>query len=369
MNERIRATAMLAIAALAMSCSDGELVGGGGDVSVASEAVVGPRCSSTVTHQCWGGISQGQAMAFDDFGGFKWFIRALTPTDVWPIGQFWTAGYADTFLRPAGGLPSPGKSVAAHTAFGIGTVFALSQDNVVRYSTGKPAASQLQPDGTNFAHWNVFIQPLDKDGVSLCLSKIVSLGLPTQFGQGRLLTALSCSGALYVQDQVGAERRWMPASQHPGFVGLPSLVWSDISHDRGGASLLSSSSRDVYRAAVGFITSGAGAVSWSPVTKLPQIFRNGTRLIPNKVGGRWVITTAGDGTCTVNVGCSGDDDRFYRFDATAGTWVRHTAGMGWRPTGQADIMPNLSPYDRAIVDNPTGFTELHAFSWMMPFVE
>src|SRR6185369_7893029 len=154
---------------------------------------------------------------------------------------------------------------AVQTAFGTVTVFALTIDNVVRYSTGT-AASQTSPDGTHFAHWNVYMQPLDTQGASVCLNKIVSVNLPTSFGQGRLLVGLTCTGTLLVQGSVGSERRWMPASQHPGFVGLPSLVWRDISHDKnGGATILSESSREVYRAAVGSINSGSGSVSWSPV--------------------------------------------------------------------------------------------------------
>src|SRR6185369_11779597 len=213
---------------------------------------------------------------------------------------------------------------AVQTAFGTVTVFALTIDNVVRYSTGT-AASQTSPDGTHFAHWNVYMQPLDTQGASVCLNKIVAVNLPTSFGQGRLLVGLTCTGTLLVQGSVGSERRWMPASQHPGFVGLPSLVWRDISHDKnGGATILSESSREVYRAAVGSINSGSGSVSWSPVFKLPQVVRNGFRKIPTQVGGRFVITNAGQDAagneiCVLGAGCNGDPDRFYRYDLTTNT--------------------------------------------------
>jgi hypothetical protein len=223
------------------------------------------------------------------------------------VGQFWSAGYLDKWLRPAGGLPVNGKSVAVQTAFGTVTVFALTTDNVVRYSTGSAAASPPSADGTNFAHWNVYMQPLDTQGASVWLNKIVSVNLPTSFQQGRLLVGLTCAGALLVQDWVGSERRWMPAAQHPGFVNLPSLRWRDISRDRnGGATILSEIFRDVYRAGVGSINSSSGSVTWNPVLKLPRISRNGSRIFPTQVGGRFVITnvgqtSAGNEHCTLNV--------------------------------------------------------------------
>lgn len=370
----MKATA-LAAAVWATGCSAADADPSGSDEAVVetTAALQGPICNGTTrVTQCWGGVSQGQSLAFDAYSNIKWFIRVLTPTDVWPIGQFWSAGYADTFLRPTGGLPMNGKSVAVQTAFGTVTVFALTVDNVVRYSTGT-AASQTSPDGTNFAHWNVYMQPLDTQGASVCLKKIVSVTQPTSFGQGRLLVGLTCGGGLVVQGAVGTEKRWMPASQHPGFVNLPSLVWRDISHDKnGGATILSESSRDVYRAGVGWITSGSGTVSWSPVTKLPQIFRNGTRIVPTQVGGRFVITnagqtSAGNEVCTLGVGCNGDDDRFYRYDQTTNTWLRHTGGTWNVPTAQADL--TTGPYYTAIVDTGTGFMVRHAFSWMIPWTD
>jgi len=374
MKRRVSLMAALAVAAFAAGCGDEDGgATGGGEISQTESALLGNKCGGIVTNNCWGPVSQGQSLAFDYYPGFAWFIRILNQVEVWPIGQSWTAGYLDANGNGAGGLPRKAKSVAVQTSSGLGTVFALTDDNVVRYSTGTPASSQAGADGTNFAHWNVYIQPLDKSGTSLCLSKIVSLSLPTNFGQGRLLTALSCGGGLYVQDAVNGVRRWMPATQHPAFIGLPSVAWMDISHHRdGGAALLSKNGRNVYRTALGS-TSANGSVTWRSAQVLPQITKGGVRLLPSAVGGRYVITEAGaPWSCTVNVGCDGDDDRFYRYDPSTAAWVRHTGGMPWVPGGQAELpVPNVdAPYDyNNIVDTGKGFMVRHRFSWMMPYTE
>jgi len=109
-------------------------------------------------------------------------------------------------------------------------------------------------------------------------------------------------------------------------------------------------------------------VAWNPVSKLPQIFNNnGTRMVPTQVGGRYVITNAGNGTCTPGVGCSGDDDRFYRYDPAINRWIRHTGGTWSVP--QADDGLSGNQYYTAIVDTGTGFMVRHAFSWMIPWTE
>jgi hypothetical protein len=160
----------------------------------------------------------------------------------------------------------------------------------------------------------------------------------------------------------------MPAQQHPGFSSLPSLVWGDISHisrnNGGGASLMSLTARDVYVGGKGHIISGDGTVHWDPVITLPRIVLGGVRLAPRSVGGFYVITNAGNDTCTLNVGCDGDIDRFYHYNSSTSAWERPADGTPWIPVNTTDIItPHEFPYIE-IFDTGTGFAVHHIFSWM-----
>jgi hypothetical protein len=87
MNWWMKATA-LAAALWATGCSGEDLGAAGEAVGETSAAIQGPICNGTTrVRQCWGPVSQGQSLAFDAYSGMKWFIRTLTPTDVWPLAN------------------------------------------------------------------------------------------------------------------------------------------------------------------------------------------------------------------------------------------------------------------------------------------
>lgn len=229
------------------------------------------------------------------------------------------------------------------------------------------------------------MQPLDNLGNTLCLSKIIAVALPSPppavVRESRFtLMALSCSGSVHVVDTIrSGESRWFPVQHHPGFAGLPSATWVDISHIYSGAgvgaTLMTLDSRDVYVGGTGTAPSNA-PVRWNPVVKLPRIIlADGKRLWPRGVGGYSVLTNAGNDRCELNVGCSGDIDRFYHYDLATGQWSRATDGPPWIPLNYTDILrdPNTQlptfeyPYDQ-IFDGGSRFSSFafsvhHIFSW------
>jgi len=361
----MKIAAGLTLAALTFGCGAAES-SGEAEVGETQAAVLGPSCNgSSVTTNCWTGTGSHQVRAFDEYKGFRWYVRATNPamyTSVYTwddtSGGSWPAGYLDN----NGDLPSPVISVAVNLTSAIGTVYALSEDGVVHSAFGRSATEHLtSPNGSDFGHWAVSIQPFDKSGTRLSLRQIVSLHLPTNFGQGVMLLALDFAGRVYVQDAIASgERRWMPAAQHPGFSGLPtSVTWTEISRVVGGGAYLLANSGVIYQAATGTITSSDGTVTWNPVVALPRIVVSGpfglpVILSPAHVGGRYVITNVGSGsTCTVGVGCSDDRYRFVRFDPATSHWQVVGGGVPFVPTSTSDLME--APFNKQIWDTGSGF--------------
>jgi hypothetical protein len=359
----IKATTGLAMALLAFGCGAAES-SDEGQPGETRAALLGQFCNGTVTTKCWTDTGSHQAAALDDYNGFRWYVKATNAANLTSVVNWygqngeWPAGYLDN----SGVLPSPVTSVAVNISTGVGYVYALSEDGVVHRSSGSPGAALLRsPNGVDFGHWSVFIQPLDKSGSALSLKQIVSLRLPTNSQQGILLLALDFAGRIYVQDALASgEKRWMPAAQHPGFSGLPtSVFWVEISRSAGGGAYLLSSPNGgsaIYRAATGFITQG-GSVSWDPVVKLPPVViatpGHRTPALPTHVGGRYVITDYRDRQCSIGVGCPGDNFRFVRFDTASNSWQLMAVGVSYIPSTTKDL--KNAPFNVQIWDTGTGF--------------
>lgn len=91
------------------------------------------------------------------------------------------------------------------------------------------------------------------------------------------------------------------------------------------------------------------------------------------MGGPWVITNAGNGTCPANAqSCPGDDKRVYKYDWYTDSW-KIPAGLVM-PYPQIDPGdPEVVPY-KGIVDgtnfrgNPSNFFMWHMFSQALEWV-
>ena len=305
---------------------------------------------------------------------FRWYMKSTSDTRTQsmdyqanPIDNLsWVAGYEDN----GGTLPSPGRSIAVNVSSGNGFIYVLGEDNVVHQSFGN--RNVTAPNGTDFAHWSVYLQPIDTSGATLSLTKIVSLRLPSNYGQGIMLLALDTSGRIFVETVVGSTRRWMPAAQFPGFAagtpgttsgnGLPTGVsWSDISRGATGGAYLLTTAGDIYRGATGGTLSNGNA-SWSQVQKLPSIMFGSTRIFPAKVGGPYALAKVGNGTCTPSTGYDQDDIRFWAYSSTDNTWHLHNQGVdanhcsATSTVGYYDIWDSGSGFDVETVDT-------HINSW------
>ncbi len=294
-------------------------------------------CANSSVHGCWesgGNVQSTAAFAFIGDAPNKVFDRILDTTMV-VIGDN-QATYPVGFTDATRASP---KSIATFEYPGnnTGTIFMLGTDNVLRGSAGN--RNQLvQFGGTNFGHVSVYAQPHAATGETLLLKQIAAVQVANLYAVDIRLFALTTDDKFYMY----SSSTWIRAADSFWLANLPVLQagehWSSIraqSGPGGGATILSSLG-NMYRIASGTIQD-SGDVTLNVPLKAKPLVVGGRTLKVLQLGGRYAITDAGDGTCTVN-GCSGDTDRIYSYDFGSQTWS-HAAGstLPYRPAALSDL--------------------------------
>jgi hypothetical protein len=267
-------------------------------------------------------------------------------------GQMRFAGYSVANNIVPGGVRSIALGVPS-IYDGSTNLYVLGTDSVVRYASGKPAVSL---DAWYTGHFKTFYTHLPAkltSGEAVCIKKIALVRTPSRYASAQRLLGLSCSGGkLYVASGTSG---WLnhPEAGAPWSSLAPGAVISDISHGLLGAYLLSNDR-------VLLIGSGSvdadGTVHYT--SKILPVLPDGLK--PTAVGGPWVITNSGGGSCAANASsCPGDAKRIYRYDSGTNTWTI-PAGLVM-PNPDIDIGDPLIVPFTAIVDGYTFRTNANNF--------
>ncbi|MFZ5893142.1 MAG: hypothetical protein ACOY0T_18935 [Myxococcota bacterium] len=353
-------------------------------------------CATSTSRLCWEnhtniqaaatfspvGTSSPPAIAFTDAKGRPDRVLIDDP-----------AGAHVGFLDFPNGLPIATRWITSYSATGgVDIVLMLGSDSVLRSSSGA-AWKRVADGGTNFGRVRVVAEPIATTGEPLVIDQVVATYLPNIFASSPTVVALA-SKKLYELSGT----RWRPAAHSPALQAFAStLKFVSISRHTGpggGATFLTDTG-DVWRAMTG-VMDQSGKVTYALPLKANPLVVNGVLLRPRALGGRYIVTNAGNGTCAVG-GCSGDDDRIYSYDFSTGLWSRFNGGalpyyplsisdlgtctttsggsmgcdpLGVKPAacGQNTCFALYPYYGSRIIDVPGGGVALrHRFSWIFRY--
>jgi hypothetical protein len=199
------------------------------------------------------------------------------------------------------------------------------------------SSGAIPPPSPNGVDWATITSKTPKlaDNTTLCLFEIEVVRVPAPALSGSTI-GLGCDLKLYYKKG----DIWESLNLHPGYQSLPTNVtYKHVS--RMGAEMgatFVTSQNDIWMAGKGSYDARTNSTTWQQAVKLPAIRKDSrTTLKPHRVGGRYVITEAGNGTCTAGGACDGDDDRIYWYDEAAGAWKRFTGGLPWYPQSVVDL--------------------------------
>jgi hypothetical protein len=249
---------------------------------------------------------------------------------------------------------------------GRASVYVLGNDNVVRYASGNPVATTATWYTGHFKTYYNYIPAKMTNGAAACIKKIAVIRTPSYYSPSTAILGLSCAGKIYV---AAGSAGWNTAAN----AGVPwnavpaAETFTDISHGTVGAYLLADWGRPYLL--------GGGTLDAlnNPIYENRWILGLPGNLKATAVGGPYVITNAGGGSCLPNANsCPGDDKRVYKYDIYTNSWKIPT-GLYMRDP-QIDIGdPEVVPY-KGIVDGtyfrnkPENFFVWHMFSQIQEWV-
>lgn len=363
---RVAGIAALVFGASAFGCSahDVETPSGTEEpVGETQQPFLGRTCTSNTGVNCWMVGYSGpnfRTMAF----GYRLGCGVQSSgngSGGYTYRKVWCGGSDGAFPNPAAWgetnseAPNDIKSIAIMDPFPFDTsVYILGNDNVVRRTTGDVTISWF--GGTNFKNYFVHTAAATNTGGSICLQKIDVVTLPSIGGPNKVLVGLTCGGKLVYSGFQGSSRVWFPSTNALPWSNLSSsLSFTDMGHssnDTHRLYLLDTTKR-VWRVGAGTANPMSGIITWSAAQKLPlAVSPLGLTVNPIAVGGRFIITDAGNGQCSqIGQPCWGDEDRFYWFANSRGEYVRQETGTASLPGSPADVKQG-QPY-RGITDAGT----------------
>jgi len=336
-------------------------------VGVASQAVNVSYCANASSTGCWEDKGPpDQAVDFSFFNikeGGKVFAEIKTNPQgqyVWNKALFRTAGAPLGYASHPSGLPANIRSITTFSNGSYGTAMMLAEDGKIYSASG----AIPPPTALNGVDWATVTSTTPKNAANqtLCLREIEYVRIPAPSALAANALALGCDGKLYHSD--GGV--WKGINTHPAYQTLPTDVTYTHFSRMGselGATFVTSANR-VWLAGRGSFNIMTSTTTWEAPIQLPLIKNSsGATLSPLKVGGRFAVTTAGNGTCVAGSTCNGDSDRVYWYDFSAGTWKRFIYTLPWYPQQQADI--GYYPYYDAVSQvGGADFALHHAFSWI-----
>lgn len=291
-------------------------------------------CPTNTSKGCWERRGNGQQFDFTYLDGVKFFQRAISPSLVYTTHSDNDMYFPIGWKTNVAGFPSGVKSITAHKpAAPTGRVYVLAGNNVTYYSTGNVPPNYQNQD---FSTYSMAVEAKKTDGSNLCLNEIEFVQTPAPVPTG-ILVALGCDNRLYYKSGT----KWTTLQSHSGYASLPTNVtYTHISRTGLGATFVTSTN-DIWLAGHGTFSYNDG-ITYSAPKKLPALKdTDGNSMVAKWVGGRYVITNKGNGTCPGNGGiCDGDAHRVYYYDIPSNSWKRFTAGVPWTPdfieTGYCD---------------------------------
>jgi hypothetical protein len=376
---RISSLVPLALAGLSIACGDASSE----PVAQTEEALTPITCSSTVTSRCWEPRANIQAGAYAYFP-YEYkrvvFADAKAPKNIFmntlggpPVG----------YKSHPQGLPSNTRWLTILTPYGDdATIWILGEDSKVRVSNGVVGKNIGVDD--NFSTVTTLADPISTTGATLCLREIEAVRIPGLHVLGLTVVARSCDGKLYRY----VSGKWKPAADDAALSGLPNTTYSSVSSlSTTGATFLTQGG-DFWRAMTGTV-SRSGTITYDAPVKANRLQVDGVYLQVHPIGGKYVLTNAGDGTCEIG-SCSGDADRIYSYDFSSGRWTRFNRGLPWYPTSVSDLgecsrIPSLAcdpegslptgcgtcyakyPYFYDIADFGSGLALQHRSSWLFRY--
>jgi|GEM_PF-2836509 len=231
------------------------------------------------------------------------------------------------------------KSIAVSVPImGAAVLYVLGRDNVVRASSGRLEMKEPWLDRKAFQSFGVSVKAETTSGTPLVIKEIASIGLPSHYGASQLI-ALASDGYVYLKS--ASQWRRVDANSPAPFNAIPNNKFREISRgSKLGGYLLDDATSRVFLVGAGtydhqnFIAHYDNR--WLP--SLP----NG--LLAANVGGPFVLTNAGDGSCAVGAtSCPGDDKRVYQFNLSTNTWVKPSGALVPAPVLTPPKTPN-DPY-------------------------
>lgn len=247
------------------------------------------------------------------------------------------------------------KSIAVSVpVMGVATLYVLGKDNVVRSSSSRLEMNKPWLERKAFQSFDVTVKAQTTSGSPLVIKEIVSVGLPSHSGASQLI-ALASDGFIYLK--TGNQWRRVDANSPAPFNSIPANnKFREISRGgKLGGYLLDDATSRVFLVGAGTYDH-QNYIAHYDNRWLPPL-PNG--LLATHVGGPFVLTNTGNGSCSVGAtSCPGDDRRVFQYNFSTNTWVKPSGALVPSPgltPGAPDDPYSTTPPWKGIADG-TGFT-------------